>query len=242
MKSLKPNFSECYDLFNKGGLSGFAWNSVTKIWSAEPEVWEILLEANPSSKKWQHTPIGNYKKLVDLFAKDRAIGAGAETAKEKCKRWDSGSGDDYETFEGIDKLLSQNEVTLESVAHMDDYMDTMVFAGTTSQIPTRNAQLKRKKRKASNVEHNPDEMIKAIHFLTEAIKEGNSMFEKSQPQVYSEQELLNNLQAMGFEQSILTDAYLYLVENPDERRAFFGCLFEGCMDLLERMMYDYGNH
>ncbi|KAK2650772.1 hypothetical protein Ddye_018261 [Dipteronia dyeriana] len=168
MKSLKTNFSECYDLFNKGALSGFAWNSVTKIWSAEPEVWENLLEANPSAKKWRHTPIGNYEKLVDLFAKDRATCAGAETPKEKCKRWENGSGDDCETIEGIDQLLSQNEV--KSVAHMDDDMDTMVSPGTTSQIPTQTARLKRKKGKTSNAEHNPDEMIKAIHYLAEAIK------------------------------------------------------------------------
>ena len=123
--------------------------------------------------------IGNYEKLVDLFAKDRAIGAGAETAKEKCKRWDSGSGDDYETLEGIDKLLSQNEVTLESFDRMDDYIDTMVSPGTTSQVSTQSAWLKRKKRKASHVEHNADVMIKAIYSLAEAIKEGNSMFDKS---------------------------------------------------------------
>ncbi|KAI9200204.1 hypothetical protein LWI28_004170 [Acer negundo] len=78
--------------------------NLKKIWSAEPEVWENLLETNPSAKK----------------------SAGAETAKEKRKCWDNGSGDDYEILEGIDKLLSQNEITLESVAHMDDYMDTMV--------------------------------------------------------------------------------------------------------------------
>ncbi|KAK3188985.1 hypothetical protein Dsin_028546 [Dipteronia sinensis] len=217
MKSLKTNFSECYDLFNKGGLSGFAWNPETKIWSAEHEVWENLLdrraktqprnpgkgirtaitffffnpnevngvkqssspstssrrqqallapqpsvkpssrrhclrpsvkqssrrrrlrpsvttfsevvlrevwsirdlkenrdfesEANLSAKKWRHTPSGNYEKLVDLFTKDSATGADAETAKEKRKRWDNGSGDNYETVEGIDQLLSQNEVT-----------------------------------------------------------------------------------------------------------------------------------
>ncbi|KAK2640665.1 hypothetical protein Ddye_028460 [Dipteronia dyeriana] len=181
MKSLKTNFSECYNLFNKGALSGFAWNPVTKIWSDEPEVWENLLE-----------------KLVDLFAKDRATGAGAETTKEKRKGWENGSGDDYETIEGIDQILSQNEVTLESVAHMDDDMDTMVSPGTTSQIPTQTAQLKCKKRKTLNAEHNPDEMIKSIHSLAKAIKEGNSMFEKSQPQVYSEQDLWNDLQAMGF--------------------------------------------
>ncbi|KAK3211592.1 hypothetical protein Dsin_016298 [Dipteronia sinensis] len=202
IKSPKTNFSECYELFNKGGLSGFAWNPKTKIWSAEPEVWENLLEANHSAKKWQHTPIGNHEKLVDLFVKDRATGAGAETAKEKRKRWDNGSGDNYETVEGIDQLLSQNEVTLESFDRMDDYIDTMV---------------------------------------SPAIKEGNSTFEKSQPQVYSEQELWNDLQAMGFAQSILTDAYLYLIENPDKRMAFFGCPLEGRKDLLEMMIYGNGN-
>ncbi|KAK1559623.1 hypothetical protein Q3G72_016554 [Acer saccharum] len=88
MKSLKTNFSECYDLFNKGGLSGFTWNLEIKILSVEPEVWDNLLETNPSAKKWRHTPIGNYEKLVDLFAKDRAtgVGASAEIAKEKRKR------------------------------------------------------------------------------------------------------------------------------------------------------------
>ncbi|KAK4833831.1 hypothetical protein QYF36_012062 [Acer negundo] len=51
------------------------------------------------------------------------------------------------------------------------------------------------------------------------------MFEKSQPQ------------AMGFAQSVLTDAYLYLIENPDKRRAFFGCPLEGRKDLLESMIF-----
>ncbi|KAK3221211.1 hypothetical protein Dsin_008236 [Dipteronia sinensis] len=73
-----------------------------------------IIEANPSAKKWRHTPIINYEKLVDLFSKDRATSAGVETAKENRKRWDNRSRDDYETVEGIDQLLSQNEVTLES--------------------------------------------------------------------------------------------------------------------------------
>ncbi|KAK3199757.1 hypothetical protein Dsin_023172 [Dipteronia sinensis] len=55
----------------------------------------------------------------------RATGAGAETAKEKRKRWDNGSRYNYETVEGIDLLLSQNEVTLESFDRMDDYINTM---------------------------------------------------------------------------------------------------------------------
>ncbi|KAK3199779.1 hypothetical protein Dsin_023194 [Dipteronia sinensis] len=111
----------------------------------------------------------------------RATGAGAETAKEKRKRWDNGSRYNYETVEGIDLLLSQNEVTLESFDRMDDYINTMVSPSTTSQVSTQSAQLKRKKKKkkATHVEYNVDDMIKAIYTLAEAIKEGNSMFEKS---------------------------------------------------------------
>ncbi|KAK3230568.1 hypothetical protein Dsin_002449 [Dipteronia sinensis] len=52
--------------------------------------------------------------------------AGTKTAKEKRKRWDNGSGDAFETFEGIDQLLSQNKVSLESFDRMDDYIDTVV--------------------------------------------------------------------------------------------------------------------
>ena len=68
-------------------------------------------------------------------------------------------------------------------------------------------------------------MIKVFQSMTEAIKEGNAIFEKSQPQVYSEQELWNDLQIMGLPQQMLTDAFLYMVENPSRRRAFFGCPF-----------------
>ena len=42
-KLIKRNFSKCYDLF-KNGLSGFAWDPITKRWSAEPEVWQKLIE------------------------------------------------------------------------------------------------------------------------------------------------------------------------------------------------------
>ena len=42
-KTIKSNFSKCYNLF-KNGLSRFAWNSTTKLWSVKPKVWEILFE------------------------------------------------------------------------------------------------------------------------------------------------------------------------------------------------------
>ena len=42
IKTIKYNWSDCYDAF-KNGLNGFAWSPITKMWSAELEVWESLL-------------------------------------------------------------------------------------------------------------------------------------------------------------------------------------------------------
>lgn len=42
LKTLKEHFSKSYDLF-KVGMSGFAWSPVTKLWSAEPDVWKTLI-------------------------------------------------------------------------------------------------------------------------------------------------------------------------------------------------------
>ena len=84
--------------------------------------------------------------MVELFAKDKATSAGTETAKEKCKRWESRIGNDYESIEGIDQLLSQNEATLESFDRIDDYMDIMT-SPTSTQVSNQSAQLKHKKKK-----------------------------------------------------------------------------------------------
>lgn len=40
LKTLKNNFSNCYDTFK--GNNGFAWSPVTKLWSTKSEVWKEL--------------------------------------------------------------------------------------------------------------------------------------------------------------------------------------------------------
>ena len=45
MKKLKSKFALCYDLF-KNNLSGFGWDPISHMWTAEPDVWETLIEVN----------------------------------------------------------------------------------------------------------------------------------------------------------------------------------------------------
>ena len=41
-KTLSVRFAELYDLFN--GLSGFSWSPMTKLFEADDQVWNDLLE------------------------------------------------------------------------------------------------------------------------------------------------------------------------------------------------------
>ncbi|KAL6515358.1 hypothetical protein OROHE_018990 [Orobanche hederae] len=34
LKTIKQNFSKCYDVFRSASNSGFAWNNKTKLWEA----------------------------------------------------------------------------------------------------------------------------------------------------------------------------------------------------------------
>ena len=61
------------------------------------------------------TPIPNYSKMAQLWAKDRAKGDHAETTKEKRARYPAST-----TIDEIDNLISQNEVSLENFEVEDD--------------------------------------------------------------------------------------------------------------------------
>ena len=61
------------------------------------------------------TPMPNYSKMAQLWAKDRAKGNHAKTAKEKRARYAAST-----TIDEIDNLISQNEVSLENFEVEDD--------------------------------------------------------------------------------------------------------------------------
>ena len=93
-------------------MSGFGWNDSLNMRTVEPEVWEPLIavitifcefnfvlhnyicciniflglyQSKPVAKKWMTTPMPNYSKIAQLWAKNRAKGDHAETIKgEMC--------------------------------------------------------------------------------------------------------------------------------------------------------------
>ncbi|CAL1388532.1 unnamed protein product [Linum trigynum] len=84
-KTVKKHFATVKDLFHN--MSGFAWNPVTKLFEAEPEVWKQLIQEKPNASRWIRTPINNYDKLFELYGEFRATGEGAASAFERIERW-----------------------------------------------------------------------------------------------------------------------------------------------------------
>ncbi|XP_059651051.1 uncharacterized protein LOC132298673 [Cornus florida] len=235
LKTIKTHFNEWYDLF-KNGLSGFAWSGETKMWSAEPEVWNSLIEAKPQAEKWRTTPINNYDKLLELFAKDRATGDEAATAKEKRFQWASSTNDELMgSIDGIDQLVAENEVTLENVEHVADEIERTMSHKATS-IASSSAKGKRK-RSSRGVSNDTQDIANAISSVAESIKEGNALYGKYNRKVHSEEEIYNELESIGLEPFLIDDAYFYLANHPDQTRIFLGVPVAKRKNILEKMMY-----
>ncbi|KAI5677727.1 hypothetical protein M9H77_08677 [Catharanthus roseus] len=231
MKTLKERVNECYDIFKNGRLSAFAWNPITKLWTAEPEVWDDLLRENPLAEKWKNKPISNYESMEELFAKDHATGEGDTTAKVKQKRWESEeNGQQVNSIDEIDHLVSQNVIQLEEFAATPRSMNAQQQKKSDVQSCKKMKMLndekfdisllcynsESKKRKISNDEEEFDGLKGALHTVAEAIREDNSVMEKSRPNAYSEEDIFKQLVAIGIKSCIFSrymGVDVYMVDN-----------------------------
>ncbi|XP_074374398.1 uncharacterized protein LOC141714799 [Apium graveolens] len=229
LKTLKDHFAQYYDLFRGVGLSGFAWNSETKLFEADNEVWDSLIEVSkPDAIKWKTKKIHNYNELAELFAKDRAIGAAAGTAKEKKKQWSKTTSDQTETLEDVDRLLSTNKVTLENLIVDDDVFISSMPSLEEVQMNLNSS--KNKKRKYEEDESMTLKIMSSLEAVGDAIKEGNAILkdsniimERSRQRVYSGDEIYNELELLNLEPNIISKAYLLLIKDQDSAQALFGC-------------------
>ncbi|KAL5540939.1 hypothetical protein UlMin_044915 [Ulmus minor] len=232
LKTLKSNFNACYDIFK--GLSGFAWSPVTKMFEVEPEIWNALIE--PQAKRWRITEIENNDKLSELFAKDRANGEGAISAKEKVQQWEKeASGTQFVDVDRKDEVASDNFNTI-SPQHNTEGVNSF----------------KNLKRKASMID-SLDKHAEIIQFgikdVANAIREGNviaekgvAVFEKTRPCIHEEEDIYVELLKIGVLDHLQLQAFLFLVKSPPKTLAFFAVPSERRYDLLLQMMYPTNEH
>ena len=82
----------------------------------------------------------------------------------------------------------------------------------------------------------------ALNNVAVAIREGNTVLERSRARVYSEDEIFNELVALGMDSSSIDEAYLFLTQNPDKVRALFGCPHGRRINILDKMMNNFRGH
>ena len=89
------------------------------------------------------TPIPNYFKMAQLWAKDKVTGDHAETAEEKRARYATST-----TINGIDLMVSQNEVSLENFEVKEsDQMKSPEINVVRSRAPSQEAFSSKGKKK-----------------------------------------------------------------------------------------------
>ncbi|XP_065851687.1 uncharacterized protein [Euphorbia lathyris] len=251
LKHLKRQFVCCYDIF-KNGMSGFGWCPTTEMWNAEPEVWEKLIEANPAAVEWMNKPIRNHEKLVQLFGQDRATGHQSETVLELRKKrsrnaFSSGSVSatatsncpDSDTIDGINFMVNENVVTLESFnVHGDTHDDEYIGATNVDPIYEEGPSPSNvKKAKKMVTEDEIGIMKEGFQMVANAIKDSTAEMVKAKTQdPISDGSIWNELKNLSIEPHLMQSSYLFLVKNPDMLKTLLGCPIEDRKSLLMLMM------
>ncbi|XVF53721.1 hypothetical protein PTKIN_Ptkin05aG0121400 [Pterospermum kingtungense] len=247
-RTLKKTFGECKDLFH--GLSGFAWNPTTKMFDAESEVWEHLIEAKPEARRWRYTPIENYNKLYELFGEQRATGEYAESAAEKVARWQrEGSSSQFDLNEDVyNFMMSDGEGYCATDMPNNENLNSPEYAPSINSQGTSSS--KGTKRKASmmemlatqyeklnaNFERVSNALERGNESVSDALQRGNviaergndiaerslTILESGRPHYYKEEQIYTELEKIGVLPEFLMDAYCYLSNNPATTRSFFG--------------------
>ncbi|XP_076945437.1 uncharacterized protein LOC143616508 [Bidens hawaiensis] len=236
LKTVKEHFSRWYDLFRGTSLSGFSWNSTTRLIEAEDEVRDKLIESKPEAEAFKMKKVSNFNEMQELFAKDRASGAQAETAKERNARFHKNDSINLETFPKVDDFCAANDVILESQYDIDD----IDVVHPTSSLPEQSSSAKKCKSRKRKVEQENEDLASMIMnnvgSVANAILEGNKILERAYHREYTGEEICNALEPMGLESHEIRKALKYLVANQADTRMLFSCPSYMRLGLLRDMM------
>ncbi|XP_052622291.1 uncharacterized protein At2g29880-like [Lactuca sativa] len=202
-KTLKKHFSQWYDLFRGISMSGFSWNSSTQLIEAEEEVWDNLIKSKPEAASLRTKKIAYFDEMLVLFARDRASGAHAETAKERNARLNKNENIQVETIKEVDDMLANNEIHLENeYVDLDDNIHDVIPPPFSQEQSSCAKKCKSKKRKFEDDDEEEDinpKIMKSVDNVAGAIREGNIIFYRAYPREYTWEEIYRELELVGLE-------------------------------------------
>uniref|UniRef100_A0A2N9H1E1 Myb/SANT-like domain-containing protein n=1 Tax=Fagus sylvatica TaxID=28930 RepID=A0A2N9H1E1_FAGSY len=215
-----------------GTFNSRAYDEVVKELVAKFDMDINKDKSKPAAKKWMATPIPNYFKMAQLWAKDRATGDHAETAKEKRARYATST-----TIDGIDLMVSQNEVSLENFeVEESDQMKSPEINVVRSRAPSQEAFSSKSKKKKVPEDGERDNVIsRSFDNISMAMDRATEVMEKCFMKI-SGTEIYAALQVLDLEPTLVTDAYIFLMDNAKYKDMFFGCPVSGRKDLLLKLM------
>ena len=164
------------------------------------------------------TPMLNYSKMAQFWAKDRAKGDHVEIAKKKCARYVSST-----IIDEIDSLVSQNEDSLENFEVEDDQRSPEINVAH-SRVSSQDAMSSKSKKKQLAKDDELENVIsQSFDKLSMAIDRVIEVMEKFFSKSYLV-EVHTALGALDLDPISKIEAYIFFMENPKYKEMFFGCL------------------
>nr|GEV84126.1 hypothetical protein [Tanacetum cinerariifolium] len=181
LKTLKAHFSLYNDIFRSVSLSDFSWDPITQLMNAEDE-------EKPEVAKLRTKPIRYYNEMMELFAKDRAMGEGAVTTKERNNRikQNKQTTETIDELDETDQLFENNDIGLENLNDCDNVQVTSEMKAPTKIIP------KSKKRKLEENDVFISKITSSLDNISTVIDQSTKVMENSRPRVDSEAKSTKN--------------------------------------------------
>ncbi|GJR45075.1 Myb/SANT-like domain-containing protein [Tanacetum coccineum] len=212
-------------------MSGYAWNSSTRLIEAEDDVWEALNKDKPDVYKLKTKQVNCYDEMYALRVKYRATGSCSFTAKEKKNQ--QNNDQQAETVEEINHLFENNVINLDNIGTSNDIHVTSPTPQSDGKLPTKS---KSKKRKVVKEDTSQDKIANSLDNIVHALDRNSKVLENSRPHGYTEGQIYEELTCMGLERKDIHTAYAYLLEHPVKTRGLFGCPVEHILFYLKAIM------